>query len=223
MARGTRPSLQDHLRRRQEDDFVGRVAQIGDYQQNLGIPPGNKRHRFIFNVFGDAGVSKTSLTERLRQIAVDHGYLAVCVDDQRADDVISAMSVIADEFRKNRARLGEFEKRLATYRKHHHALEPMRAVSAWPAASASVVRCAMVSAAWSGASWPGGLLNAAAILTAGLLLRDRGLSRLPADGNHRRKPALSPAPRHGNRHLPHDTALNAWFFIGVVNATKMVI
>ncbi|MDQ2810688.1 MAG: ATP-binding protein [Actinomycetota bacterium] len=123
MARETRPSLQDHLRRRQEDDFVGRMAQIGDYQQNLGTPPGNKRHRFIFNVYGDAGVGKTSLTERLRQIAVDHGYLAACVDDQRSDDVISAMSVIADEFSQNRARLGEFEKRLAAYRKHRHTLE----------------------------------------------------------------------------------------------------
>ena len=123
MARGTRPSLQDHLRRRQEDEFVGRVAQIGDYQQNLGTSPGNKWHRFVFNIYGDAGVGKTSLTERLRQIAVDQGYLAACVDDQRADDVISAMSVIADEFSHANARLGEFEKRLAAYRRHRHALE----------------------------------------------------------------------------------------------------
>src|SRR5258707_7166287 len=123
MARETRPALQDHLRRRQEDEFVGRVAQIGDYHQNLGIPPGNKRHRFIFNIFGDAGVGKTSLTERLRQNAIDRGYLAACVDEQRADDVISAMSVIADQFSQNRARLGEFEKRLAAYHKHRHALE----------------------------------------------------------------------------------------------------
>jgi len=123
MARETRPSLQDHLRMRQEDEFVGRVAQIGDYQQNLGIPPGNKRHRFVFNIYGDAGVGKTSLTERLRQIAVDQGYLAACVDDQRADDAISAMSVIADEFSQNRARLSEFQKRLAAYHKHRHTLE----------------------------------------------------------------------------------------------------
>ena len=123
MARETRLSLQDHLRRRQEDEFVGRVAQIGDYHQNLSLPPGNKRHQFIFNIFGDAGVGKTSLTERLRQTAIDRGYLTACVDEQRADDVISAMSVIADQFTQNRARLSEFEKRLAAYHKHRHTLE----------------------------------------------------------------------------------------------------
>ena len=158
MARETRPSLQDHLRRRQEDEFVGRVAQIGDYQQNLGTPPGNKRHRFIFNIFGDAGVGKTSLTERLRQIAVDRGYLAACVDEQRAGDVISAMSVIADEFSQNRARLGEFEKRLAAYHKHRHTLESDSQAPAGVAALVTKTAVAIGISAARSAPVAGGVL-----------------------------------------------------------------
>ena len=117
-----RLSMQDHLRSREQDDFVGRLLPIGEYQENFGIPAGDKRHRFLFNIYGDAGVGKTSLMERLRQIAADNDCLTAYVD-RSADDVISVLTFIAEEFRLNGARLGEFEKRLAVYWEHRRKME----------------------------------------------------------------------------------------------------
>ena len=122
MTRKRRLSVQEHLYSREKGDFVGRLMHISEYQENFRTPTSDERHRFLFNVYGDAGVGKTSLTERLRQIAVDNGCLTAYID-QPADDVISALTAIAGEIRRNGAKLSEFEKRAATYWEHRHKME----------------------------------------------------------------------------------------------------
>ncbi len=121
MARERR-SLQDLIRSRQQSGFVGRHGQLAEFQENLALPADDERRRFLFNIHGNAGVGKTYLTKQLRQVAAGHGCLTAYVDET-ADDVVSAMTVIAGEFSRGGARLGDFEKRAAAYRKRRHELE----------------------------------------------------------------------------------------------------
>ena len=47
-------SLQDILRRRQREGFVGREGHIAQFRENLALPNDDSRRRFLFNVHGDA-------------------------------------------------------------------------------------------------------------------------------------------------------------------------
>jgi tetratricopeptide (TPR) repeat protein len=121
MARERR-SLQDLIRSRQKSGFVGRQQQVVQYQENLGFPVDDERRRFLFNIYGDAGVGKTYLTKQLRQTAIDNGSLTAYIDET-VDDATSAMAVMAEEFSRGGVRLSEFEKRAAAYRERRHELE----------------------------------------------------------------------------------------------------
>jgi hypothetical protein len=117
-----RQSLQGLIRSRQQSGFVGRQGQLVQFQENLSVPVDDERRRFLFNIHGDAGVGKTYLTKQLRRIADRDGCLTAYVDET-VDDVVSAMTAIAEEFSRSGARLAEFEKRAAAYRERRHALE----------------------------------------------------------------------------------------------------
>src|ERR1035437_2035525 len=121
MARERR-SLQDLIRSRQQKGFVGRQQQVVQYQENLSFLLDDERRRFIFNIYGDAGVGKTYLTKQLRKIAIDSGCLTAYIDET-VDDATSAMTVIAEEFSRVGVRFGEFEKRAAVYQERRHELE----------------------------------------------------------------------------------------------------
>ena len=121
MARERR-SLQDLIRSRQQSGFVGRQRQVIQYKENLGIPVDDGERRFLFNIYGDAGVGKTYLSKQLRQIAIDGGSLTAYTDDS-ATDVISVMNAISDQLRRAGIRLAEFDKRAAAYSQRRHELE----------------------------------------------------------------------------------------------------
>jgi tetratricopeptide (TPR) repeat protein len=117
-----RRSLQDRIRDRQQSAFVGRQGQVIQYRENFGLPADDERRRFLFNIHGDAGVGKTYLTRQLQHIATGSGALAAYIDET-VEDVTSAMTVIAEQFARGGARLGEFEKRAAEYRQRRHEME----------------------------------------------------------------------------------------------------
>lgn len=119
----TRPgSLQDLIRARQQSSFVGRLGELAQFQENLGLPVGDDRRRFIFNIHGDAGVGKTYLTTQLRQLAAGKGALTAYVDET-ADDAIAAMNAIAGQLAQAGARLGGFQKRASTYWRRRQEME----------------------------------------------------------------------------------------------------
>jgi tetratricopeptide (TPR) repeat protein len=117
-----RRSLQDHIRERQQSGFVGRLGQVSQYRENMGLPIEDGRRRFLFNIHGDAGVGKTFLARQLRQIAVGDAALTAYVDET-SEDVMSAMTAMAAEFRHADSRLADFEKRVSEYRQRRHELE----------------------------------------------------------------------------------------------------
>ena len=117
-----RRSLQDLIRRRQQAGFVGRQKQIIQYRENLALSVDDLRRRFLFNIHGDAGVGKTYLTKQLHRNATDDGALSAYIDET-AEDAVSAMVTIAEEFARAGARLNEFDKRVIAYRQRRDELE----------------------------------------------------------------------------------------------------
>ncbi len=92
---GERRSLQQLIRERQLSGFVGRQRQVIQYRENLGLPVDDEHRWFLFNIHGDAGVGKTFLTRRLRQVAAGEEALTAYVDEM-AEDVAAVMTAIAE-------------------------------------------------------------------------------------------------------------------------------
>jgi hypothetical protein len=90
-------SLQDIVRRRQRSDFVGRSEYLQLFRTHLSLAPQDIQRRFIFNIFGQAGVGKTWLSRQYREIAQADGVLVACVDEY-IEDAVDAMAIMADQF-----------------------------------------------------------------------------------------------------------------------------
>jgi ABC-type transport system involved in cytochrome c biogenesis ATPase subunit len=62
-------SLQDILKRRQQEEFVRREEQLIFFRRNLRWDVNDPRRRSVVNVSGQGGVGKTWLLRRFRKIA----------------------------------------------------------------------------------------------------------------------------------------------------------
>ncbi len=116
------PTLQDILRRRQQDAFVGRDSRLAEFRTNLHLPPADPARRYIVNVSGIAGVGKSFLLQQFRRIAQAEGAVCAYVDEDYFE-VVETMSAIAADLAAQDARLTEFEAQLATYRQRRSELE----------------------------------------------------------------------------------------------------
>ena len=73
-------SIQDVLKTRQRDVFVGREEHLALFQRNLKLPPEDRR--FIFNIWGQGGVGKSTLLRQFRMLAEQEiGALTALTDD----------------------------------------------------------------------------------------------------------------------------------------------
>ncbi|MEY8043452.1 ATP-binding protein [Saccharopolyspora cebuensis] len=107
-------SLQEIVRRRQGGDFVGRERHCADFRANLARPPQDPKRAFVLALHGQAGVGKTFLLRRWRQIAVDSGTLVAELDGSEPN-LVSALSTIAVQFAGQGGRTPAFAQRLAEY------------------------------------------------------------------------------------------------------------
>jgi tetratricopeptide (TPR) repeat protein len=108
-------SLQNILKSRQEEEFVGREEQLAFFRRNLGLAPENPSRRFIVNISGQGGVGKTWLLRRFRQIAEDSGAVTACTDETESD-IPAVMSCIAEQFGAQGHNLKSFAERYKVYR-----------------------------------------------------------------------------------------------------------
>ncbi len=115
-------SLQDILAQRQEEDFVGREEHIQRFLENLRLPLDDPRRRFIFNIYGPAGVGKTWLLQHLRRLAVGAGYLTGWTDEGEPD-VPAVMGAFAAQLASQGHPLKSFSETYRLYRQQRKELE----------------------------------------------------------------------------------------------------
>jgi hypothetical protein len=107
-------SLQDILKLRQEEEFVGRENQLAFFEANLGFSPEDPRHCFIVNVYGQGGVGKTWLLRQFHRIAEDAGAV-VAYTYQAEDDVPDVLGCFAAQFADQGHPLKTFAERYKVY------------------------------------------------------------------------------------------------------------
>ncbi|MDZ8079396.1 MAG: tetratricopeptide repeat protein [Nostoc sp. DcaGUA01] len=115
-------SLQDILKQRQQSGFVGREDQVNQFRQNLALPLEDDRRRFLFNVWGEGGVGKSTLLRQFRKIADEAKIISAYIDEAEKT-VPEVMGRLAQELERQGHKLPQFTERYKVYRQKRHELE----------------------------------------------------------------------------------------------------
>ncbi|RLC83672.1 MAG: hypothetical protein DRI37_09960, partial [Chloroflexi bacterium] len=115
-------SLQENIRSRQRETFVGRKEQLAFFSNNLGWELDDPQRRFVINVSGQGGVGKTLLLQQFHELAEKHGAITAHTDET-LEDVPGVMGRIAEHFEKQGHVLKTFAKRYKVYRQKRQELE----------------------------------------------------------------------------------------------------
>ena len=115
-------SLQDILKQRQQSGFVGRENQVNQFRQNLGLPLEDYRRRFLFNVWGQGGVGKSTLLRQFRKIADEAKIISAYIDEAEKS-VPEVMGRLAEELERQGHKLTQFTERYKVYRQKRQELE----------------------------------------------------------------------------------------------------
>jgi tetratricopeptide (TPR) repeat protein len=114
-------SLQDILKQRQQTTFVGREPQIAMFRQNMGRSP-ELRDYFIFNVWGQGGVGKSTLLRQFRKIANEAEFATALTSDAETS-IPEALGRLAIELEQGGQKLTQFSDRYKLYRQKKQELE----------------------------------------------------------------------------------------------------
>jgi tetratricopeptide (TPR) repeat protein len=115
-------SLQDIIKRRQREEFVGREEQLILFRRNLRREIDDPRRRFVVNVFGQGGVGKTWLLRRFRKIAEECGAVTAYTDEAE-EDVPGVLGRLAEQFKAQDYPLKTFADRYEEYRQGRQEIE----------------------------------------------------------------------------------------------------
>ncbi|HEU5382844.1 MAG TPA: ATP-binding protein [Ktedonobacteraceae bacterium] len=115
-------SLQTILQQRQRQEFVGREKQLTIFRENLTFQPDDGRRRFIFNIYGQGGVGKTSLLRQLLHLTKQQGLTPAWVDEQQ-DNTLAVMSHLVEQLDPHRQFFRAFRQRYRTYQQLCRDLE----------------------------------------------------------------------------------------------------
>ncbi|MCG6134755.1 MAG: tetratricopeptide repeat protein [Nostoc sp. LLA-1] len=115
-------SLQDILKQRQQSGFVGREDQVKQFRQNLGLSLEDESRRFLFNVWGQGGVGKSTLLRQFRKIVEDTKIITAYIDEAEKS-VPEVMGRLAEELERQGHKLTQFTERYKVYRQKRQELE----------------------------------------------------------------------------------------------------
>ncbi len=115
-------SLQDILKQRQQSGFVGREDQVNQFRQNLAFPPEDDRRRFLYNVWGQGGVGKSTLLRQFRKIADEAKIISAYIDEAEKT-IPEVMGRLAEELERQGHKLTQFTERYKVYRQKRQELE----------------------------------------------------------------------------------------------------
>lgn len=113
-------SIQDVLQRRRTAAFVGRGGQLALFRENIERPATDERKFFVFNIHGEGGVGKSTLVERWRMIAREHGAAEARIDEH-VYGTPEAMAAIAEQL--GAEPMKEFRALYGTFLKGREQLE----------------------------------------------------------------------------------------------------
>ncbi|MEH1865472.1 MAG: tetratricopeptide repeat protein [Nostoc sp.] len=115
-------SLQDILKQRQQSGFVGREDQVNQFRQNLALTPEDDRRRFLYNVWGQGGVGKSTLLRQFRKIADEAKIISAYIDEAEKT-IPEVMGRLAEELERQGHKLTHFTERYKVYRQKRQELE----------------------------------------------------------------------------------------------------
>ncbi|RCJ42235.1 hypothetical protein A6770_08475 [Nostoc minutum NIES-26] len=115
-------SLQYILKQRQQSGFVGREEQVNLFRQNLELSLEDPRRHFLFNVWGQGGVGKSTLLRQFRQIA-EEAKIIPAYTDEGEKSVPEVMGRLAEQLEQQGHKLAQFTERYKVYRQKRQELE----------------------------------------------------------------------------------------------------
>ncbi|MEH1859789.1 MAG: tetratricopeptide repeat protein [Nostoc sp.] len=115
-------SLQDILKQRQQSGFVGREDQVKQFRQNLALSPEDDRRRFLYNIWGQGGVGKSTLLRQFRKIADEAKIISAYIDEAEKT-IPEVMGRLAEELERQGHKLTHFTERYKVYRQKRQELE----------------------------------------------------------------------------------------------------
>ncbi|MEH1885604.1 CHAT domain-containing protein [Nostoc sp.] len=114
-------SLQDILQQRQSG-FVGREEQVSLFRQNLDLSLEDSRRHFLFNVWGQGGVGKSTLLRQFRKMA-ESVKMITAYTDESEKSIPEVMGRLAEELERQGHKLTQFTERYKLYRQKRQELE----------------------------------------------------------------------------------------------------
>ena len=127
MSQPKRLSRQELIRQRQRSSFVGRIEQLEAFKHNLTNlhkdPDGFAYPEvFLFNIWGQGGVGKSSLLRQFEDIAKQQKHLVARIDEG-VTTVPEAMATFAKQLEAQGQSLSKFSERYKVYRQKREELE----------------------------------------------------------------------------------------------------
>ena len=113
-------SRQEILKKQQQSRFVGREEHITAFRYNLALPPAD--WCFLFNIWGQGGVGKSTLLRQFRRLAEEAGFLTAYTSDSDSN-VLEIMGRIAEQLEQWGYRLNQFTERYKVYLQKKQELE----------------------------------------------------------------------------------------------------
>ena len=105
-------SRQALIKQRQHKPFIGREAQIESFRINLKQRP--EDWCFLFSIWGQSGVGKSTLIKQLRKIAEEENFVTAYTNRSEGD-VLQVMAQCSEILEKQTKKLQQFSERYKVY------------------------------------------------------------------------------------------------------------
>ena len=119
-----RKSLRNKLARKKKQDFIGREEQLAMFRANFNENNTDDGSYNIFNIHGQGGVGKTTLSRQYERIAKENKAIVAFIDlESDIRNIPNLMAEIVHQLKKQNADFSEFDKKYQTFRQEKEQLE----------------------------------------------------------------------------------------------------
>ena len=105
--------MQSIHEKRRSELFVGREKEVYRFTNNLNLPDDDKQ--FIWNLYGQGGVGKTTLLKKFQAIVIENGGFSAMTDESQST-LIDSLGTLAKHFERSGKVLSKFSERYKKYK-----------------------------------------------------------------------------------------------------------